>query len=338
MEAERDRGDGTGSSPASVLAVLEGMGAAGLDVVALCAAVGLSRTDLDARETLVPAAELAALWREGTRRYGRGTLGLATAMAGPPGRLIVDYVASASATLRQALEQVARYHRLITRNGDMRFRDENGLTILELLLNLPPAAIPGQILEFAIASVVRRVLDFTGKHVRGVQLPHAPLGPREDYARWLAVPVRFEADTAGVLLDDDLLATPCRGHDPNLYRFLRAHAEQLLESQPRDATVRAQARRVVVGAIAQGEPDIAAVARALATSARSLQRRLQEEGTSFREVVDGARKELALGYLGDRRLSVAEVAYLLGYAEAGAFVRAFKRWTGKTPGETRPSP
>lgn len=76
MEAELDRGDGTGSSPASVLAVLEGMGAAGLDVAALCGAVGLSRTDLDRRETLVPAAELAALWREGTRRYGRGTLGL----------------------------------------------------------------------------------------------------------------------------------------------------------------------------------------------------------------------------------------------------------------------
>jgi Helix-turn-helix domain len=57
--------------------------------------------------------------------------------------------------------------------------------------------------------------------------------------------------------------------------------------------------------------------------------------TSFREVVDDARKQLAVGYLGDRRLAVSEVAYLLGYSEAGAFVRAFKRWTGKTPGEMR---
>ena len=99
--------------------------------------------------------------------------------------------------------------------------------------------------------------------------------------------------------------------------------------------MRAQARRVVLGAIAQGEPEVAAVARSLATSERSLQRRLQEEGTSFREVVDDARKQLAVGYLGDRRLAVSEVAYLLGYSEAGAFVRAFKRWTGKTPGEMR---
>jgi AraC-like DNA-binding protein len=90
-----------------------------------------------------------------------------------------------------------------------------------------------------------------------------------------------------------------------------------------------------VGAIAQGEPEVAAVARALATSDRSLQRRLQEEGTSFRGVVDDARRELAVGYLGDRRMTVAEVAYLLGYSEASAFVRAFKRWTGKTPGEMR---
>ena len=337
MEAELDRGDGTGSSAASILTILEGMGAAGVDVGAICAASGLSLADLETRETLVPNVHLIAMWREGTRLYGRGTLGIAAAMAAPTGRLIVDYVASTSATLRQALEQVARYHRLITRNGDMRLRPEGDQTVLEVLPNLPLAAIPAQILEYSMSTVARRVLDFTGQRVRGVQLPHAPLGPREDYLRALGVAPRFEAETAGVLLDDELLAMPCRGHDPNLFKVVRAHAEQLLQQQPQDSTMRAQVRRAVLASIAQGEPEMAAVARALATSDRSLQRRLQEEGTSFREVVDEARRELAVGYLGDRRMAVSEVAYLLGYAEAGAFTRAFKRWTGKTPGEMRAS-
>ena len=283
----------------------------------------------------MPPADLAAVWREGTRLYGRGTLGMAAAMAAPTGRLIVDYVSSTSATLRQALEQVARYHRLITRNGDMRLRPEGDGMILEVLPNLPLAAIPPQVFEYSMSTIARRVLDYTGQRVRGVQFPHAPLGPREDYLRALGVPVQFEADTAGVLLDAELLEAPCRGHDPNLYKVVRAHAELLLQQQAQDSSMRAQARRVVLGAIAQGEPEVAAVARSLATSERSLQRRLQEEGTSFREVVDDARKQLAVGYLGDRRLAVSEVAYLLGYSEAGAFVRAFKRWTGKTPGEMR---
>jgi AraC-like DNA-binding protein len=335
METELDRGDGTGTSGASVLTVLDGMAAVGIDIGAVCAASGVTYEGLETREALISPPQLGVIWREATRLYGRGTVGMAVAMAAPTGRLVVDYVASTSATLYLAVQQMARYHRLITRNGDLHLRKEGELTVLDLLLNLPPAAIPSQIIEYSITTMARRVFDFSGKRVRGVQFAHAPLGPREDYLRLLGVAPRFEADTAGLTLDDDLLGTPCRGNDPGLFKLVRAHAELLLERLPRDATMRAQARRAVVGAIAQGEPEVAAVARTLATSDRSLQRRLQEEGTSFREVVDDARRELAVGYLGDRRMTVAEVAYLLGYSEASAFVRAFKRWTGKTPGEMR---
>ena len=68
-----------------------------------------------------------------------------------------------------------------------------------------------------------------------------------------------------MLLDDDTLNAACAGHDPNLYRLVRSHAELLLAQEPRsDATMRGQARRVVVGMVAQGEPEVAAVARALA--------------------------------------------------------------------------
>jgi len=70
------------------------------------------------------------------------------------------------------------------------------------------------------------------------------------------------------------------------------------------------------------------VAEALATSERSLQRRLQAEGSSFRDVMDEARHKLAVAYLGDSNLSLTDVAYLLGYSEGAACTRAFKRWTG----------
>jgi AraC-like DNA-binding protein len=85
----------------------------------------------------------------------------------------------------------------------------------------------------------------------------------------------------------------------------------------------------------EGEPGISSVAEALATSERSLQRRLQAEGSSFRDVVDEARHKLALPYLGDPNLSLTDVAYLLGYSEGAAFTRAFKRWTGLAPSMAR---
>lgn len=334
MDDDLTPSDGRGSSPSAVLTILDGMQGAGVNVDVVCAAMGLTRAALETREALVPPALLTVMWREGARLYGRGTVGLATAMAAPKGRQIFDYVASSSATLHQALQQIARYHRLVTRNADLQLRREGAFTLMQFLPSLPSATLPPFVLEYATATIVRRVFDLVGGRPCEVRLPHPPLGPREDYARLLGAPVRFEEDPA-IVFDDELLAMPCREHDPNLFRFVSAHAESLLQREPRDTTTRAEVRRLVFTLVERGEPALSEVAHALATSARSLQRRLREEGTSFRDVVDDARKELALTYLADRKMPVSEVAYLLGYSDAGAFVRAFKRWVGKTPGETR---
>jgi AraC-like DNA-binding protein len=94
-------------------------------------------------------------------------------------------------------------------------------------------------------------------------------------------------------------------------------------------------RRALLSRIAQGETEIEAVARSLATSVRSLQRRLSAAGTSYQEVLDSTRRDGASRYLDDRTLSIGEVAYLLGYSEPAAFHRAFRRWNGTTPQEFR---
>jgi AraC-like DNA-binding protein len=85
------------------------------------------------------------------------------------------------------------------------------------------------------------------------------------------------------------------------------------------------------------EPLVATIAGKLRMSARSLQRRLQGEGTSFAEVLSDLRRDRALHYLQDRRIAIGEVAFLLGFLDVTAFHRAFKRWTAKTPAEYRRS-
>jgi AraC-like DNA-binding protein len=82
---------------------------------------------------------------------------------------------------------------------------------------------------------------------------------------------------------------------------------------------------------------LAAIAAKLHMSARSLQRRLQSEGTSFAEVLSDMRRDMALRYLRDPRIYIGEVAFLLGFLDVTAFHRAFKRWTGSTPAEYRRS-
>ena len=99
----------------------------------------------------------------------------------------------------------------------------------------------------------------------------------------------------------------------------------------------AETRDAVRVALEDGQPQLAEVAKRLKTSPRTLQRRLGAEGTSFQDVVDSVREELARIYMADtkRRYTVGELAYLLGFSEISALSRAFKRWTGMTPTQWR---
>ena len=120
--------------------------------------------------------------------------------------------------------------------------------------------------------------------------------------------------------------------DPGLSRNVTAHAEQLLAAlAPAAEMLTAQVRRQLTEGMANEPMTLSQVARRLHLSERSLQRRLEAEGTRFAQLVDEVRRELALRYIADERLAPGEVAYLLGFAEPSPFHRAFKRWTGTTP-------
>jgi AraC-like DNA-binding protein len=95
--------------------------------------------------------------------------------------------------------------------------------------------------------------------------------------------------------------------------------------------VSARVQRALLEALPDGAPSKPAIARSLGMSARNLQRHLAAEGTSFKEVLSQARIGLARQYVAERRLSVTEIAFILGFADTSTFSRAFKRWTGKSP-------
>ena len=92
-----------------------------------------------------------------------------------------------------------------------------------------------------------------------------------------------------------------------------------------------EVQRALTRDVLSGDVRIGTIARALAMSGRTLQRRLAAEGVSFQELLDDARKDAAARYLRERTLSACEVAYLVGYSEPAPFHRAFKRWYGTTP-------
>jgi AraC-like DNA-binding protein len=134
-----------------------------------------------------------------------------------------------------------------------------------------------------------------------------------------------------VVFDAALLEAPIVRADPALAAVLRRHAEDLLAALPDVTSAAALVRRHLGETLASQPPDVARAAKALGMSARSLQRKLEEEGTSFKAVVDEARRALAITHLRDERRSITDVAFLVGFSETSAFSRAFRRWTGKSP-------
>jgi AraC-like DNA-binding protein len=128
-------------------------------------------------------------------------------------------------------------------------------------------------------------------------------------------------------------ARPLPSADTALSAIVRRRLDQVLpeSAEPSSALLSARVRRRLIEDLGQTKLTADSIAKALAMSRRTLTRRLGEEGTSFRAVLDDVRAELARALLQDRSLSIADVAFFLQYSEPAAFHRSFRRWTGETP-------
>jgi AraC-like DNA-binding protein len=162
-------------------------------------------------------------------------------------------------------------------------------------------------------------------------LDYAPAAQPDDYRRmFLANPVSFEDDRCALRFPAGLLERPVLQNEATLKRFLR-HPVLIMLTQEYDraswtAQVREQVRRNVLAM-----PELAEVAAALQVHPQTLRRRLAREGTSFKDIKNQLRRDVALHYLGREGLSIEDIAHRAGFSEASAFIRAFKGWTGVTP-------
>jgi AraC-like DNA-binding protein len=151
-----------------------------------------------------------------------------------------------------------------------------------------------------------------------------------EHRRVFGIPIAFSAETNAVWFDAAFLERPIKRADPSLSPVLRRHADDLLSALPPSNSLATALHRHLLGTLSDGLPNIGVAASALGVSTRSLQRRLEDEGTSFKAVLDDVRRTLALSHLRDGTRTVSEVAFMVGFSEVSAFSRAFRRWTGRS--------
>lgn len=164
-----------------------------------------------------------------------------------------------------------------------------------------------------------------------LEVTYAPPPHANRYPELFRVPVTFRASRNALRIDPVWMDAPFDGGKRYVFGVFTRHADGLLDALGRTGTLRASLEARMLAGLHEGTLSMDRIARDLGMSRQTLYRRLKDEGATFARVHDDLRHRMAMEYLGARKVSVGETAYLLGFSEASAFVRAFRRWTGASP-------
>ena len=323
-----------------VLGLLEQAEALGLDRAGLVRLAGLERIESQDPDARVPVSKQIALWHLIAQHAPDPGFGIRLGASLEVRKLgLVGYTMYYSSTLGQALRRLVRYSRVV--NEALQLTLESSGPHVALSVSDPYDLGPGlrYALESRLALVVSTAREITGRDIVPVSVAF-PLGPPKTlihHERFFRCPIEFDQSSTVVVLRNEDVELPVSRADADLVGYLDDHAEGVLRGLVGSGSVTERVRAVVWTDLSHGPPTLAGVAASLGMSSRTLQRQLGSEETSFREVVDTIRQEMAAACLGDQRLSIDEITFLLGYADATSFRRSFKRWTGQTPQRYRRS-
>ncbi|WP_422370507.1 AraC family transcriptional regulator ligand-binding domain-containing protein [Hoeflea sp.] len=242
-------------------------------------------------------------------------------------------------TLHASLKRLERYHRLLTDTAIYKLVEGAGQSRLVLDQTTPDDASTALRSECALGGVARKTACFAQQalELTAVTFRHHCVGDPQDYKAFFGCPVRFGCDEDAIIFPEQTLRLPNRLGDAAVSDFLTQHLDRELDAFAPQDQVRADALRRLSTALSTGVPQAAEIAAQMGMSERTFFRRLADEGTSFRDLVREAQASLARDLLTHSDFSIAEVAFLTGFAEQSTFGRAFKRWVGQAPAQFRMS-
>lgn len=241
-------------------------------------------------------------------------------------------------TLRRSFRRMDRYVRAFNTTATFRLVEQDGICMWTHQRTEPERQGMYLSTEGTLGTYVAmcRETTFPENKPQAVQFRHAePAGSRAALEAYFRCPVSFGADIDAIILPEERLDRPNAIGDESIWRFLTSHIEETLVEEPSEDALDRRVILQIANMLSEGIPTLADIASSLGMSARTLQRRLSEQGYTFQALVDEARRQMAEKFLSDTRYSIAEVAFLTGFSEQSAFTRAFKRWAGQTPGSFR---
>lgn len=323
------------SALTGVISIIEN---AGFDLPALMSRVDISLDDMANPDHKTPLNSVCELLELVAQEARDDAYALTLASQYPVGSSgVLGYTMMTAPTLRHALQDVHRYARLLTPQQGFQF-DESGPTV-EVMWQWPekmhrPSV---QYVGLTIAMFVRRMQLAAGADWCPASVTLDIPRPKNEAAfeALFGTNVSFGAARSSMRFGKNVLDLRMPKGDERLHTLLRELGDYRLKQLDTGSDIVDRTQDQIIALLNHGPVSLEMVARDLGQSARSLQRRLKEEDTSFQIVLEKTRRLLARHYLRTKQHTLTEVAFLLGFSEQSAFTRACKRWFGVTPYEMR---
>lgn len=322
--------------------ILFGAESLGTDLQELLKEARLSDKELTETERKISWQEGIQVWEAVLAKTADPDFGLhigqhvTTSMAG-----LVGHIMERSKNLFDAAQALEKYLPLANEMFVVRCQMENKALVVRIQpielwkIHSPETACQAVMLSFT--SILHIIRLLTGKPIKPARVDFSSSPPKnlEEYTAVFKSELRFNQVENRLFFKESDALTPIIGYNQEILNALTEIAEGKLLEQGSEVEVRQSVENWISRNWQIGYPQIGKVAEALLMSVRTLQRRLKEEGTSFQQIVEECHQQIGTSLLKHTSLPVNEISLMLGYADAHAFRRAFKRWTGKNPLEIR---
>ncbi len=307
----------------------------GVDSRRVFAAAGVSDAAKNDPLMRLPVDTITRLYRASVESTGDPYFGLQVAqLAGPATLHALGYGLLASSTLEDFCARVQRYFGLVSQAARVEIVPQGDTVRFS---TVPAAGVCAETQDMWLALMYRmmRQLYLDELPLVAAELPHpVPASGDAPYVEFFGAPVRFDCRAATLVLPRRVMEVPLQGACPELAQLNDNLAATYLARLDRSDVV-ANVRARIVELLPSGECSKTRVAAGLYMSPTTLQKRLLDRGTSFHELLNDIRRELACSYLRQSGVSVTEITFLLGFTDVSNFTRAFKRWTGTSPTQYR---
>jgi AraC-like DNA-binding protein len=304
---------------------------AGVNVEAELARIGIREPELS--DSRLPPAHGRALVVRLAALCGDRELGLEAAQRASLTDLdVLGYLARHAEHTLAALEALARYPRLLGDTGACELTRSRGQVTLSFGLSDGSRMLP-EGSDFTTALLFRIIAELSGGRARPLEVRLPRPRPRRvaAYRQYFGLTPVFGAERAALRYQETSLLTAAPAHDAKLHRILEQRAVESLHALPKGDAWLNQVRAQLGQLLGRGPADIASIAARCGVSSRTLRRRLEAAGTSFRDISDEVRRYRALQLIDEGQTRVTAIAEATGYSDLTAFARAFRRWTGLAP-------